>query len=426
MGWNTYDSYGTAVNEAQVKANARWLARHLKPFGWRFVVIDMEWFVTNPTPSGNSKNSQYTMDEFGRYTPAPNRFPSAANGAGFKPLADYVHALGLKLGIHILRGIPKQAVDKDLPIADSDYHASQAADRSDTCPWNPDNYGIAQNPAGQAYYSSVARQYAAWGVDFIKVDCIASHPYKGDEIDMISRAIDQSQRSMVLSLSPGPAPQDKAKLDELRSHAQMWRISEDVWDLWHSEKSYPQGVGDQFSRAAAWAPLAVQGHWPDLDMLPIGPFAPSPGWGPPRLTRLTHDEQRTLMTLWSIARSPLMIGGNLTELDAWTTSLLTNPEILAVDQHSSNGRPVLRAGNATEDAAMVWRAQASDGDGEYLAVFNRTETSQAIEYRWKDLGLEGDSYSLRDLWEHKNLGRTPTLKVQLPGHGAVLYRVRSK
>jgi hypothetical protein len=416
MGWNSYNAYGTTINEAQVRANARWQADHLKRFGWLYVVVDMEWFVTNPTPSGNSTNSQYAMDEFGRYVPAPNRFPSAADGSGFKPLADYVHALGLKFGIHILRGIPKMAVEKDLPIADSGYHASQAADRSDTCPWNPDNYGVAANtPAGEAYYLSIGNLYAAWGVDFVKVDCIASHPYKGDEIATLRRALDQTQRPMILSLSPGPAPLDK--LDELRSHSQMWRISDDVWDLWHSEKTYPQGVGDQFARAAAWAPLAVPGHWPDLDMLPIGSLAPSPGWGPLRLTRLTHAEQQTLITLWSMTRSPLMIGGNLTAMDAWTTSLLTNPEVLAVDQRSTNSKQLLDAGNI-----VVWSAEASNRKAKYLAAFNRAATQQEIELSWKDLGLEEASH-VRDLWERENLERAQSLKIQLSGHDSALYRV---
>src|SRR2546421_10326422 len=101
----------------------------------------MEWYVTNPVPEGNSKTSQFSIDEHGRYTPAVNRFPSAANGAGFKPLADYVHSLGLKFGIHILRGIPKEAVEKNLPIDGSSYRAADVANRTDLCPWNPDNYG---------------------------------------------------------------------------------------------------------------------------------------------------------------------------------------------------------------------------------------------------------------------------------------------
>src|ERR1700758_4707775 len=210
MGWNSWDGYGTTVNEADVKANANWLATHLKDYGWQYVVVDMEWFVTNPTPEGNSKNSQYELDEYGRYLPAPNRFPSARASEGFKPLADYVHSLGLKLGIHILRGIPKQAVEKNLPVQGSQFRAANAALQSDTCPWNYDNFGIDPGkPAGQAYYDSIARLYAQWGVDLIKVDCIASHPYKGEEIRMLSEALRKTGRPIVLSLYPGAAPPDK-------------------------------------------------------------------------------------------------------------------------------------------------------------------------------------------------------------------------
>ena len=246
MGWNSWDGYGTTINEADFKANADWFAKHLKPSGWQYVVIDMEWFVSNPVAEGNSKTFQYNMDGYGRYIPPASRFPSAANDAGFKPLADYVHSLGLKFGIHILRGIPKQAVASNLPIAGSSYHAADAGDTSDSCSWNFDNYGIAENKSGgQAYYDSIAQLYASWGVDLIKVDCISSRPYKGDEIRMLSAALQKAGRPIVLSLSPGPAPIEKA--DEMSKYAQMWRISNDVWDLWHSTKNYPQGVGDQFT-----------------------------------------------------------------------------------------------------------------------------------------------------------------------------------
>src|SRR5579872_3489950 len=171
MGWNSWDSYGTTVNEADVKANADWFAKNLKPYGWQYVVVDMEWFVTNPRASGNSTESKFSMDSNGRYIPAENRFPSSAGDAGFKPLADYIHSLDLKFGIHILRGVPKQAVQQNLPIAGTSFHAADAADTSDTCPWNPDNYGTnPANPAAQAYYDSIAKLYANWGVDFIKVD----------------------------------------------------------------------------------------------------------------------------------------------------------------------------------------------------------------------------------------------------------------
>ncbi len=418
MGWNSWDGYGTTVTESDVKANAQWLGEHLKSSGWQYVVVDMEWFVTNPMPEGNSKTSDYSLDDSGRYTPAVNRFPSAANGAGFKPLADYVHSLGLKFGIHILRGIPKPAVQKNLPIAGSSFHAADAADSSDTCPWNYDNFGLdGSKPAAQTYYDSIAKLYASWEVDLIKVDCISSRPYKSDEIQMLSTALAKTGRPIVLSLSPGPAPLEKT--EEMRKYAQMWRISNDIWDLWHSTVDYPQGLGDQFANVAKWAGKAVQGHWPDADMLPLGYLGPAPGWGQPRYTRLTHDEQRTFVTLWCIFPSPLMVGGDLPKADAWTTSLLTNPEVIAVDQQSSGNHPVV-----STEKTVVWVAESGKAGGRYLAIFNLADTSQSVQYSWKDLGLAEKKYKLRDLWERKDLGSAKSVNVSLPPHGSVLYGVR--
>jgi len=420
MGWNSWDGYGTTINEADFKANTDWFAKHLKPSGWQYVVVDMEWFVTNPVAEGNSKTFQYSMDSNGRYTPPASRFPSAASDAGFKPLADYVHSLGLKFGIHILRGIPKQAVEKNLPIAGSIYRAADAADTADTCPWNFDNYGVdANKPAGQAYYNSIAQLYAHWGVDLIKVDCISSRPYKGDEIKMLSAALQNTGRPIVLSLSPGPAPIDKA--EEMREHAQMWRISNDIWDLWHGTKDYPQGIGDQFANVAKWASLSQPGHWPDADMLPVGHLGPAPGWGEKRNTRLTRDEQRTLLTLWSIFRSPLMIGGDLTATDEWTTAVLTNPEVIAVDQHSTNGRPVI-----TTTQTVVWTAAQASAKGHYVAVFNVGPEARKLHLDWKELGLEAGDYHIRDLWQRKDLGPAKSLDLTLPSHACVLYALASQ
>jgi alpha-galactosidase len=420
MGWNSWDGYGATIDEAQFRANAEWFAKHLKPYGWQYVTIDAEWFITNPVPEGNAKTSQYVMDGYGRYLPATNRFPSAANGAGFKPLADYVHSLGLRFGLHILRGLPKRAVEKRLPIAGSSYYATEAADTSDTCPWNYDNYGLnSTQPAAQAYYDSIAQLYASWGVDLVKVDCISSRPYKGDEIQMLSLALAKTGRATVLSLSPGPAPIDK--VDEMRRYAEMWRISDDIWDVWHSPTDYPQGVGDQFLRAAQWAALSGPGHWPDADMLPIGHLGPAPGWGHARDTRLTHDEQRTLITLWCILRSPLMVGGDLTAGDEWTTSLLTNPEVLALDQHST-GNHQLIATNKTS----VWLARTALGSGYYVALFNLETAPATYKYGWSELGLKEKEYKLRDLWEHKDLGSADSVTVTVPPHGVALYSMSAE
>ena len=420
MGWNSWDSYGRTLNEESIKASAKWMAQHLKRFGWEYVVVDEGWYLANLDARGNDENTLFEIDANGRYVPVPARFPSAGRDFTFKPLADYLHSLGLKFGIHIIRGIPREAVARNLPIAGSSFHAADAADTSDVCPWNAYNYGLnPSHPAAQAYYDSLARQYAAWAIDFIKIDCISDHPYKGAEIRMFSEAIAKSGRPMVLSLSPGPTAIDKR--DEVFKFSQMWRISDDVWDVWYSSKGFPQGVKNQFSRAALWAGVAQPGHWPDADMLPIGSLRPAAGWGEPRESRLSHDEQRTLLTLWSIFRSPLIMGGNLLQSDDWTTSLLTNAEVIAVDQHSINNHPVI-----TTDNIVIWTARPQfsrdSGRDYYVAVFNISDTVQTVHYAWSDLGLPAPSYRLRDLWTHTDIGSATSVEITVPSHASVLYR----
>ncbi len=402
------------VTEAEFKANAEWMAQHVERYGWRYAVVDEGWYLENPEAKPGS--FRFVMDENGRYVPAANRFPSAANGAGFKMLAVAMHSLGLKFGVHIIRGIPREAVAKKLPVADSSFHAADAADETDTCPWNKDNFGVKANPAGQAYYDSVAKLYASWGVDFVKVDCIAAHPYKGDEIRMVSEALKKAGRPIVLSLSPGPAPLDKVA--ELRKYAQMWRISDDMWDRWAPppKKSFPQSLLGQFAMTAKWAPAVVPGHWPDADMLPIGYLGPRPGSGKARQSALTHDEERTLFTLWSIFRSPLIMGGNLTSSDEWTTSLLTNEDVIVVDQHSTASHPAI-----SDSTKAVWVAKADRGQALYVALFNLADTAQTVEYPLQPLG--GVSYAIRDLWEQKSLGTADRVKAKLQPHASALYAV---
>ena len=178
MGWNSYDYYDTTVNEAQVKANADFMAKHMKDAGWEYVVVDIQWYAKD---AGTMRDryqyipfGEQEMDEYGRLLPDVNRFPSSAGGRGFGPLAEYVHGLGLKFGIHIMRGIPRMAAHKHLPILGSDATANEAADPSSICGWNPDMYGVRKEEAGQAYYDSVIGLYAQWGVDYIKCDDICN------------------------------------------------------------------------------------------------------------------------------------------------------------------------------------------------------------------------------------------------------------
>jgi len=420
MGWNSWDAFGESVKESDIRATADWMAKNLKPYGWQYVVVDSGWYVKNHTAGYNAKDAEFSLDGFGRYIPAVNTIPSAADGKGFRPLADYIHKLGLKFGLHILRGIPKEAVEKNLPIAGSTVHAQDAADSSDTCPWNPFNYGLdTTKPAAQAYYDSLARQFAEWGVDYVKVDCISSHPYQGAEIRLLSQALSKASRPMVLSLSPGPAPLEKA--DEMAKYAQLWRISDDEWDVWQSSENFPQGVNNQFERAAAWAVDTRPGNWPDADMLAIGELKPAPGWGEPRTSRLTKDEQRTLLTLWSIFRSPLIVGGNLLLCDEWTKALLTNAEVLAVNQHSQGNHAV-----ETTAQSAVWLARTKSAEGYYVAIFNRSDSPQNFHYDIAKLGITESECQLRDLWERENLGSMKAIDVKLPPHASVLYSLTPK
>ena len=418
MGWNSWDSYGLTITEAQFRDNVDVLTRTLKPFGWTYAVIDEGWFLKNPLERPDPTKLAYEIDANGRYIPVPARFPSAlADGrnTGFQALAASVHAQGLKFGIHIVRGIPRQSVNANQPIAGSAFHAQDAADTSDACPWDPTNWGVRDTPAGQAWYDSLVEQYAGWGVDYLKVDCISDHPYRPAEIRMLHRAIVKSGRPMVLSLSPGPTSPGIAK--EIEPYAQMWRISDDVWDYWKNAGPFPRTLHDQFDLVAGWAPYAHPGSWPDADMLPIGYIGPVPGQGSPRQTRLTPDEQRTMLTLWSIARSPLILGANLTKLDAATTALITNRDVLAVDQYSHDGRQITRDGNV-----VSWSA-AGAGSVRYLALFNLGDQDAEVHYSYDFLNLPAKQYHSRELWSQTDRGTADEVNLTLAPHACVLFEL---
>ncbi|MGA2475751.1 MAG: glycoside hydrolase family 27 protein [Terriglobia bacterium] len=410
MGWNSWDCYGPSVTEKEVKANADYMAKHLAKHGWQYVVVDIQWSEPEAGAHGYRPNAELVMDEFGRLTPARNRFPSAANGQGFKPLAHYVHGLGLKFGIHIMRGIPRQAVTKNLPVLGTNLRAGDIANPKSICTWLTDMYGVDMTkPGGQAYYDSIVKLYAQWGVDYIKADDMSS-PYQGDEIAALSQAIQKCGRPIVLSLSPGPAPLEQA--EDLKKHAQLWRISGDFWDNWKSLK-------EEFSLCRAWAPHTVPGHWPDADMLPLGRIGIRAERGNERRTNFTPDEQFTHMTLWSIFRSPLMFGGDLPSNDAFTLSLLTNDEVLAVDQDSTGNHELFAEGNQ-----VAWVASVSNSRDKYLALFNLDDHAPAtMRVKWTQLDLSGQC-GVRDLWQHKDLGnRDGEFSVEVRPHGARLFRI---
>lgn len=407
MGWNSWNSFATTINEAQALETAAIMAENLLPFGYDVFTIDIQWYEPAASSYEYNKTPVPTMDGYGRVTPALNRFPSAANGVGFSAIAEQVHGLGLKFGIHIMRGIPRLAVDKNLPVLGTAVGAREIADTASVCSWNPDMYGVDMSrPGAQAYYDSIFALYASWGVDFIKMDDM-SRPYDAHaaEIEAVHAAIGRTGRPMVLSLSPGETPVVRAA--HVAQHAQMWRISDDFWDEWPLLEA-------QFTRLENWNPYRRPGAWPDADMLPLGRLALGQ-----RDTRFTPDEQQTVMTLWAIARSPLIMGGDLRHLDDQTLALLTNRAVLAVNQASTGNQP-----HFLEDGTRVWTARAKGSEDRYVALFNTTGKAKDLRVRWAALGIAG-AQAVTDLWSGAELGAVgDALAVRLPAHGSGLYRVR--
>lgn len=410
MGWNSWDCYGAAVNEEQVKQNADYIAKNLLRYGYEYVVVDIEWYQPTAGSHEYVPFSDLCMDEYGRLIPAENRFPSAAGGKGFAPLAEYVHNMGLKLGIHIMRGIPRMAPHNKLPIKNSSYMANEVANPNSICAWNPDMYGLKCETCEEGardYYNSIFALYAEWGIDFVKVDDIArEYPHCKREIELISEAVRGCGRDMVLSLSPGPAPLDRA--EHLKEYANMWRITDDFWDDWSLLLA-------MFERAEKWCTHAGPGHWPDADMLPIGALRQCNS--PDEWTRFTMSELQTMYSLWCMMRSPLMLGGELTKNDAETLKLITNADILAIEKETDFAKQLYR-----NDEEIAWLASRTDGNGYYVALFNISDSDKDISFDVARYVPDGYS-KVTELWTGKAIAVTEgTITMGVGTHGAAVLR----
>lgn len=413
MGWNSWDCYGPTVQEDEIKANADYMAEHLKEYGWEYIVVDIRWFVENTKRHGyNQTDPRYVIDEYGRYLPASNRFPSATEGAGFKELADYIHKKGLKFGIHIMRGIPVVAVENKLPIKGANgIRADQIYSTENQCAWLKDNYTIVAEQAGaQEYYNSIFELYAEWGVDFIKVDDLSAPIYHQDEIELIRNAIDHCGRPIVLSTSPGPTPIEAA--DHVSGHANMWRMVNDVWDSWWH-------IEHLFEVSQNWFSNIKPGTWPDCDMIPLGRLSIRGERGPDRMTELTEDEQYTLMTLFTIFRSPLFFGGDLPSNDAFTLSLLSNEEVLKMHRESSDVSLLY-----SEKEKVAITSENKKLNLSYLALFNVSDSLPIdIQVDLSDIGFV-DHARVTNMWTGEELGADVDMFVQrLSPHASGLYKI---
>lgn len=410
MGWNSWDCFGNSVNEEQLKQNADYMAQNLKEYGWEYIVCDIQW--SEPTADGFAYHYYYPlcMDEYSRLIPAENRFPSSAGGKGFKPIADYIHSLGLKFGIHIMRGIPRQAVHANTPIKCEGVTARDIALGWSVCSWNPDMYGVDPNARGaQEYYDSLFELYASWDVDYIKCDDICITEGRPDnlysaekEIEMIRKAIDKCGRPMVLSLSPGPAIPEKH--GHLAANANMWRITGDFWDKW-------ERLHDMFDRCLTWQDHVEPGAWPDCDMLPIGHICITAELKEGRYTNFTQDEQRTMMSLWCIFRSPLMIGGNLPDNDEFTLSLLTNADLIKMLKTSHSARQTHRD-EKDGQGEIIWQSEGENCS--YAAIFNTSDSARVIDF---DAGAS----KVFDIWQGGYIEYGGSAEVA--SHGVRLFRL---
>lgn len=426
MGWNSFDCYCMDVTEEQVKENATYMAKHLKKLGYEYLVIDHGWYF-DFGKGLNSNNYLFRnkppqcIDKYGRVIPNVHKYLSAAKGKGLKPLADYVHGLGLKLGIHIMRGIPWEAVEQNTPIKGTKYHARDIATEAGRCGWYYGFYSVDMSkPGAQEYYNSIAELYKEWGIDFIKADNL---DYTGGaaEVEGIAKAI-ISKGSIVMSFSPRTPIEAK---DMVKPNAHLWRIDDDMWDDWRYIKN-------SFEKCRMWQGQSAPNQWADCDMLPLGKLringsdgslgnALGIGWNRTvnEYSRLTTDEKQTLLTLSYIFRSPLMLGGNLPENDSITYRLITNEEALAVNRKSSNNRELRASANE-----VVWVADDPVSGGKYVALFNIGDTAtQQIKIDWNELGITGKK-NVRDVWRQKDIGVfADKFERVVPPHGVVLIRI---
>lgn len=422
MGWNSWDCYGTTVTEAEVLENAQVLAERLLPSGWDTVVVDIQWYEPTARAGGYNTDAPISYDEDGVQQPALARFPSAAEGAGFAPLAARVHELGLRFGLHLMRGIPRRVVAADLPVRDEAgtvvATTAEIADPASTCSWNSDNVGLdLTHPGAQVWLDRQIDRIVGWGVDFLKVDDMLA-PYHADAIEALHRAVTRAEErhghQVLVSLSPG-TDLSLAHLGHLRAHADMWRISDDLWDRW-------QDVHAQLGRLARWAPHQGPDGWADADMLPLGRIGIRAERGQPRHSLLTADERRTLLSLWCLGRSPMFVGGDLPSSDQDTLADLARTDVLAVGRHSTGNAELLREGDL-----VLWGARGTGPEQgtAWAGVFSTADEPLRHRVPLASTGLD-PATDITEVWSGRSVrpDGAGDLLLDLPPHGVALLRTR--
>ena len=425
LGWNSYDCYGTHINENLTHENLDAFIQKLKPYGYEYFVLDAGWYAHYNLKPGevwptDGDKRHLAIDEYGRFIPSEVLFPN-----GFKDIVDKAHKHNIKFGLHQMRGIPREAVEKDLPVKGTNYSARDIADVNDSCAWSDLMYGIDMDkPGAQEYYNSVMELMAEWGVDFLKYDDIVHKP---KEINAVANAIENSGREMMLSISPGR--EINPEYYETYSRAEMIRISHDIWDL-------QEDIDISFDRWEQILPYADKGFWLDMDMIPFGHIRI---WEPltlnnlqtnrgfERMDNFSYAQKKTFMTQRAMAASPLFMGGTLTSSPQIVFELITDEHMLACNQNGVTGELITRVVTYAQKID-VWKTPHKTNENEgWIGIFNRNYYMELIKLNKEELGLDPSaSYHLYDIWEKRIVEDSDEIIFEIPGNDVVFVHFKNK
>ncbi|KEH20754.1 alpha-galactosidase [Medicago truncatula] len=465
-GWNSYDAFSWIISEEEFLQNAELVSQRLLAHGYEYVVVDYLWY-RKKVPGAHSNSLGFdVIDQWGRMAPDPVRWPSSKSGNGFTEIAKKVHSLGLKFGIHIMAGISTQAVNANTPILDTTtgaayqesgrvWHAKDIAIQERRCGWMTNGFMSVNTTlgAGKAFLRSLHEQYAAWGVDLVKHDCVFGEDLDLNEITYESEVLSKVNRPLLYSLSPGvKATPDMAK--QVSGLVNMYRIAGDDWDVWGDVKSHFNVSRDMAAANLIGAKGLKGNSWPDLDMLPFGWLTDAAvNDGPHRSCRLTLEEQRTQMTLWAMAKSPLMYGGDVRKIDNATYEIITNPTLLEINHFSSNNKefpyvtknetrnqvkeirskeaPIQSVEGVSSADISSWIATGRKGEV-YLAFFNLSEQKTPIYAHRSNLSKAFTGKRIRsckgqELWSGKYVAtKKGSISTDVGVHGCALFVLNCK
>jgi alpha-galactosidase len=413
LGWNSYSSFlgdGTkfgSANEWTLIENLEVFADKLKPFGYEYFVLDCRWF--SPTADG----SETRLDKYGRSLPSEYRFPN-----GLQPIIDRAHKLGVKFGIHLVRGIPKRAVELNLPIKETSYTAKDIITIEIPHRWKGLMASVDMDkPGSQEYYNSVVDLLAEWEVDFLKYDEIEHFP---KDIEAVGKAVGQCKRDMVLSISPGDLTDIKL-MDLYKRNSNILRITGDVWDR-------RDDLEKVFVRWEEFQNFGGDGFWMDFDLIPFGhlliPYPNLRGVNPEymgyeRMDNFTPEQKQSFMAQRALGASPLFMGGNLPTTDDLSFQMLTNKGMLECNQNGVTGKLTSR-----QDNIDVWKTVMKDDPSiGWIGIFNRSTESSNVDLSGLDLGLvKTKSCRFHNVWEDKPLADGLNSKFTISADGVIFLK----